>query len=331
MNLTEASIQEQQDQCQPKMQQVQQDRTAAIAYLEISLQRATETASAHSSSEQFFEYINLNLSLALELTATRQPQFLKRAKELTQTVAIALQANAEDANMSAFGQLTARWQYVQAVLALESGNTQDVLPYLESAFQGYLDCSLDIAAVHDIFGYYYLRTNDFGEALFNFERSLKIRMQTNQGAGIGKSYANLGEWYLIIAEIGQAGQLFQNALDLSLTVGDHHLRLQALSGLAKVAIAESRYADAIAMIEDVISQLQEPVYAIDLGYWYCDLSEALLGVGKVEESLILSSSINWKIIVVVNILVIEPILYFVIGKAGFFSLSEIRLNPIALV
>jgi tetratricopeptide (TPR) repeat protein len=283
MNLTKESIQEQQEQLQIK---VQQSRTIAIANLEASLQKATESASVQSSIEQFVEYINLNLSLALELTATRQPPSLKRAKELTQTVAIALQANSENAGMSAFGQLAAHWQYVEAVLALESGNNQGVLSHLESACQGYLDCGLDIASVHDLFGHYYLRTNDFGEALLNFERSLKVRMETHQGAGIGKSYANLGEWYLTVAEIGQAEQLFQNALDLALTVGDHNLRLQALSGLAKVAIAESRYADAIAMIEDAIPQLQEPAYAVDLGYWYCDLTKALLGIGKVEESLI---------------------------------------------
>jgi hypothetical protein len=54
----------------------------------------------------------------------------------------------------------------------------------------------------------------------------------------------------------------------------------------RVAIAESRYGDAISIIEDVIPQLQEPVDTIDLGYLYCDLAEALLGIGKVEEGLI---------------------------------------------
>lgn len=280
MNLTEALIQEQ---YQPRLQQ---DRTKAIANLEASLKRATETASVHSSIEQFFEYVNLNLSLALVLITTRQPRLLNRASELIQTVAIALQANMGDANTSVFEQLTAHWHYVQAVLALETGKNQDVLPQLELALQGYLSCGLDVSAVYDTFGHYYLSINNFDGALFNFERSLKERKQINQSAAIGKSYVNLGEWYLNVAEVGQAGQLFQNALDLALAVEDYNLRLQALRGLVKVAIAESRYGDAIAMIEDVIPQFQEPIDAIDLGYWYCDLSKALLGFDKVEESLI---------------------------------------------
>ena len=283
MNLIESLPQAQQNQ---EQQRVQQDRPTAISYLEKSLQQATDGISINDSGDQLITYLDLNLSLALELIATKQPELLKRAKGLTQKVAIALQENPLAKNLLAFSQLSARLQYVQAVLELESGKLQDVLPHLQSACQGYADSVGDIAVLDDIYGYYYLRSNDFGAALSSFERSLAARLETNQTEVIGKSYANLGEWYLTVAEISQAGQLFQTALDIALTAGDYNLRLQALKGLVRVAIAELRYADAITIINDVIPQLQAPVHTIDLGHWYCDLSEALLGLDKVEESLI---------------------------------------------
>jgi tetratricopeptide (TPR) repeat protein len=62
--------------------------------------------------------------------------------------------------------------------------------------------------------------------------------------------------------------------------------LQALKGLAKVAIAESQWQLAIELIKEVISLLQEPVDTIEIGYLYCDLAEALLGDRQIEKSLI---------------------------------------------
>ena len=87
-------------------------------------------------------------------------------------------------------------------------------------------------------------------------------------------------------DIKQAANLFQSTLDIGLANSDNFLRLQALKGLAKVAIAENQWQSAINLIKEAISLLQEPCDTIEIGYLYCDLAEALLGDQQIENSLI---------------------------------------------
>jgi tetratricopeptide (TPR) repeat protein len=256
----------------------QQDRTLAIAYFEQCLQNTT---TGENVEEDPSTTIRVLLDLAVELIATKQLESLQRAQILVQQAGEALNQNPDHDR-----QQEAYLLYVRAILALELGELNDVLPILERAYEAYSDNREGQSLTDDAIGQYYLRVNDLQSALMSFERSLSIRLEIEDECAIAKSYSHLGQLYLISGDINQAASLFQSTLDIALASSDNFLRLQALKGLVKVAIAESQWQMAIEMIKDGISLLKEPVDSIEIGYLYCDLAEALLGDRQVEESLI---------------------------------------------
>ncbi len=255
----------------------QQDRTLAIAYFEQCLQNTTSKSSESDSSTK----VRILLDLAVELIATKQPESLQRAADLVQRADNTFNQGSENDEQQAY------LFYVKAILALELGKLSDVVTLLQAAYTAYGNQFEGKALTDDAIGQYYLRINDLQSALMSFERALSIRLDsTANDSAIGKSYAYLGQVYLASGDINQATSLFQNTLDISLTTSDNFLRLQALKGLAKVAITESQWQTAIALLKDAIVLLKEPVDSIELGYLYCDLAEALLGDLQIEESLI---------------------------------------------
>lgn len=256
----------------------QQDRTLAIAYFEQCLQNTTtgENLEADPSTT-----IRVLLDLAVELIATKQLESLQRAQVLVQQAGESLSQHPDhDHEQEAY------LLYVRSILALEMGDLSDVLHILQTAHQSYRNSQQGQALIDDAIGQYYLRVNDLQSALMSFERSLSVRLEVEDECAIAKSYIYLGQLYLISGDINQAASLFQSTLDIALANSDNFLRLQALKGLVKVAIAESQWQMAIEMIKDGISLLKEPVDTIEIGYLYCDLAEALLGNRQVEESLI---------------------------------------------
>lgn len=257
-----------------------QDRTAAIAFLEqslhVSLSENTEVATSITT--------RILLDLAGELICTKQPQLLQKAEILIQQAEDRLNQSL-DVNQEEIAYLL----YAKALMTLtlrEFGEIREVLPTLEIAYEAYGNLIEGQTQTDDLFGQYYLQINDFPSALNHFERSLSLRLESENECAIAQSYIHLGQFYLVSGDINQAESLFQNALDIAITNSHQLLQLQAIKGLAKVAIAQAQWQSAISLIKDTISLLQEPIDTIELGYLYCDIAEALLGDRQIEESLI---------------------------------------------
>lgn len=256
----------------------QQDRTSAIAYFEQCLQNIATDA---NSVEYMDTKARVLLDLALELIATQQTDQIQRAKVLVQQSRDILNQSLETSR-----EQTAYLLYVRAILAMELGDLRDVLPTLQAAYEAYGNNKEGQALTDDAIGHYYIKISDYSSAIASFERSLSIRIESNDESAIGKSYAHLGQFYLLSGELNQANSLFQISLDLAIHQSDNFLRLQALKGLVKVIIADFQWQNAITLIKDTITLLKEPVDSVEIGYLYCDLAEALLGNRQTEESLI---------------------------------------------
>jgi tetratricopeptide (TPR) repeat protein len=252
-----------------------QGRTFAIAYFEQCLQSTT------GINEEWGVTVRILLDLALELIGTRQPESLQRGENLIQQAAEKLEQNPSfDDEQKAY------LLYVQARLADELGELTDVFQILQNAYELYQQNPQGQSLIDDAIGEYYLQINDTQLALNHFERSLAMRLESQDECAIAKSYTYLGKLYLVIADIPQAISLYQNALEIALANEDRDLQLQSLKGLAKAAIAEQQWQAAIDLSKDAIALLQEPVDTIEIGYLYCNLSEALLGDRQIEQSLL---------------------------------------------
>ncbi|BBC22700.1 tetratricopeptide repeat protein [Pseudanabaena sp. ABRG5-3] len=255
----------------------QQDRTSAIAYFEQCLHNTTD----ENSEGALGTTVRVLLDLAVELIATKQLAQLQRAKVLVQQAGEVLNQSLESSH-----EQQAYLLYVRAILAMELGELRDVLPLLQNAYDVYGDNLEGQSLTDDAIGHYYIKIGDYQSALMSFERSLSLRLESSDESAIGKSYAYLGKLYVLSGEVNQAASLFQNTLDIAIANSDNFLRLQALKGLVKVALAEAQWQTAIELIKDAIDLLKEPVDSIEIGYLYCDLAEALLGNRQTEDSLI---------------------------------------------
>ncbi len=256
----------------------QQNRTSAIAYFEQCLQNVSDNPDLTTTPKILPRIL---LDLAIELMATKQPDNLKRAAKLIQQT-----GNSLDQDLELDNQHQAYLLYAQAVLAMELGELRDVLNTLQEAYAAYGHNLEGQALIDDAIAHYYLKVGDLQSALMHFERSLSLRLESTNECAIAKSYAYLGQLYLASGDINQANALFQNTLDIALANADNFLRLQALKGLIKVAIAEHQWQMAIATIKDAFCLLKEPIDSMEIGHLYCDLAEALLGDRQMEASLI---------------------------------------------
>lgn len=257
-----------------------QGRTLAIAYFEQSLQNTLDV-NTDAGMADLGMTARILLDLALELIVTRLPESLQRGESLIQQAAATL-----DQNPTADNEQRAYLLYVQANLALELGKLTNVLQILDNVYQLYQDNPEGLALTDDAIGRYYLQVNDPQSALNHFERALSLRLESEDECAIAKSYTYLGKLYLSIEDTSQAVSLYQNALEIALANEDRALQLQSLKGLAKSAIVEQQWQTAIALSKDAITLLQEPVDTIEIGYLYCDLSEALLGDRQINQSLL---------------------------------------------
>ncbi|ELS31013.1 MULTISPECIES: tetratricopeptide repeat protein [Pseudanabaena] len=272
----------------------QQNRTLAIAYFEQCLQNNSLGDNAESDPRTT---ARVYLDLAVELMATKQPDSLQRAKNLVKQAEEALNHHQNtDREQEAY------FLYVQAILALELGELSDVLSLLQAAYEAYGDNLAGQSLTDDAIGLYYQHINDWQSALMSFERSLSVRLEMEDEGLIARSYTNLGQLYFLSGDNSQAASLFQCARDIAIANSDNFLRLQALKGLAKVAIADNewqvtglliqdaiidnQWQSAILFLKEAIALLKEPVDTIEIAYLYCDLAEALLGDRQIEESLI---------------------------------------------
>jgi tetratricopeptide (TPR) repeat protein len=263
-----------------------QNRGEEMAQLESCLQKLI------AESCDYLLIAKLCLNLAEVRIRTRQPEALKQARELIDRSGNYLQQHIQHHQNDLEGGIStsltncwqAKWHYVQAALYLETRNMDDGLSCLQTALQ--MSQEMDTQAlIYGAMGKFYMQTNHFAEARIHFEKALAIGLDLNHEPLMGASYANLGGWYLLMGDSEQAGNLYQNGFDIAIASGDYELRSQCLRGVAQVAIAQSRWQDAITILEDAITQLQEPTDTVDIGYLYCDLTEALLCDRQIEKSL----------------------------------------------
>lgn len=252
-----------------------QGRTFAIAYFEQCLENTI------NDNEEIGTTARILLDLALELIATRQPELLQKAETILLQAWVKLDRDPETND-----EQRAYLYYVRAILAIECGMLTDVLGILQDTYVLYNDNPEGLALTLDAMGQYYLQVNDTQSALRYFEGSLSMRLESTDECAIAQSYTSLGKLYLAIEDINQAESLYQNALEIALANDDRGLQLQALKGLAKATIAEEQWHTAIGLTKDAIALLQEPVDTIEIGYLYCDISEALLGDRQIEQSLL---------------------------------------------
>ncbi|PZU93772.1 MAG: hypothetical protein DCE90_15895 [Pseudanabaena sp.] len=260
-----------------------QDRTSAIADLEQSLQSSESDKNSRSSFPIF-------LDLAVELMATKQQDAIYRAKSLAHQAKELLEQDftSSPAQDSLFDQENLAYLlYVQAILSVSTNEMSTALDQLQGAYNIYTDINHaeGQSLIDDTLGQYHLYHYNSQLALSHFERSLSLRLEREERE-IALSYLHLGCLYLFINDLEQSASLFNSALEMAIANDDEYLRRQALKGLIKIAIARHEWTEVIAMLKDTIGLLSEPTDAIEIGYLYCDLAEALLGNNQVEESLI---------------------------------------------
>jgi len=226
----------------------------------------------------------------MELMATKQQDAIYRAKSLINQAKDTLEQDftASPAQDSPLQQENLAYLlYVQAILSVSIGEMSTALDQLQGAYNIYIGInhSEGQSLIDDTLGQYHLQHFNSQLALSHFERSLSLRLEGEERE-IALSYIHLGCLFLFTNELEQSASLFGNALEIAIANTNEYLRRQALKGLIKIAIARHEWAEAIALLKDVIGLLKEPADAIEIAYLYGDLAESLLGKDQLEESLI---------------------------------------------
>ncbi|MEE3718277.1 hypothetical protein V2H45_16175 [Tumidithrix elongata RA019] len=252
-----------------------QDRASAIHYFEkwlnIADERTDRLALATASME-----------LALELIEISQPEGLLRANSLLQKAEDLLKNYPSNCDRQ-----KAYLHYCQGIWALKQNNLADGISLLQAAYQTYeqINDLEGLALTDDALGKYYATIGDFQTALFHLERSLSLRQELDDEHAKAISFGHLGRIHLQIEELDPVEDLFQTSLEIGLAYEDEVLRIQALSGLAQLAIARSQWQLAIAMIQEALDLTQEPLDTKRVAYLSLDFAEALLGDDRLEDSL----------------------------------------------
>jgi tetratricopeptide (TPR) repeat protein len=257
-------------------------RQSAIACFEQCLEEAV------GNNNKVAQVASLT-ELALEFIETNQILAIKRAEQLlVQATEINAQVKAEN-NISS-PSLTAHLHYAQAVIALEQQDLENCFNFLQSAYSLFESdkspALADLSLVDDALGRYYVATNQFAQALAHFERSLTRRSQIKPSPIylLGISHYQQGQMFLQLYDFVQAQAAFEKSLDMSLEADYTYLRLQSLVGMVQVAIAESDWDVAEALIEESLQLVEMPLDLDKLAILYQCRAEALLGNRQVLEA-----------------------------------------------
>jgi tetratricopeptide (TPR) repeat protein len=253
-----------------------QDRAEAIACFEESIQRA------ESINDQML-ISNALTELAIELIEIGQISALGRAKSLLDRSMDLLQRldlKSGNTGQSLDLQTNHKKDYVvyaQGLLSLQEGNFREAIAQFDRVYPSYVNDPEMLATLDRTLAESYLALGEFKTSISYLERSI---FKTNKGS----NYEQLGRIYLQLDQYQLAKDYFEQSLDIALETDDKYLRVQAFIGLSQVAIAESQWESAIAVINEVLSQLEEPLDLQQVAYLYLYLAEAKMGLGNILEA-----------------------------------------------
>jgi tetratricopeptide (TPR) repeat protein len=248
-----------------------QDRAEAIACFEESIQRA------ESINDQML-ISNALTALAIELIEIGQILALGRAKSLLDRSMYLLKdlaANLDRNDTELSINLKQKKDYViyaQGLLSLQEGNFDLAIAQFDRVYDSFV-CDPEMqSTLNCTLAQSYIALGDFKTSLSYLERISNFNN--------GNKCAQLGQIYLHLDQYSLAKDYFEQSLDIALETDDKYLRVRAFIGLSQVAIAEHHWENAIAVIKEVLSQLEEPVDMQDVAYLYLNLAEAKIGVGE---------------------------------------------------
>jgi tetratricopeptide (TPR) repeat protein len=251
-----------------------QDRAEAIACFEESIQRA------ESINDQIL-ISNALTELAIELIEIGQIPALGRAKSLldrSMDLLQRLEPKLDDQKADPQTQHKKDYiAYAQGLLSLQEGNFREAIAQFDWIYARYADDLEMLANLDRNLAESYLALGEFKTAISYLERSIS---QINKG----NNYEQLGRIYLQLDQYDQAKDYFEQSLDIAIATDDKYLRVQAFIGLSQVAIAESQWENAITVINEVLSELEEPLDLQQIAYLYLYLAVAKMGMGKILEA-----------------------------------------------
>jgi len=260
------------------------DRAESIACFEESIQRA------ESVNDEML-IANALTELAIELIEIGQIPALGRARALLDRSIYLLDKLDVDNSLSVAHHpdhqsshqidiTTPQKNYVvyaQGLLSLKEGNYRAAISQFEQIYKSYVHDQEMLATLDRSLAESYIALGDFKTSLSYLERSIS---QVNKG----NNYEQLGRIYLQLDQYLRAKDYFEQSLDIAIETDDKYLRVQAFNGLSQVAIAEEQWENAIMVIKEVLSQLEEPLDLQQVAYLYLNLAEAKIGIGKIVEA-----------------------------------------------
>jgi len=254
-----------------------QDRGEAIACFEELIQRAESTNDRLLISDAL-------TALAIELIEIGQILALGRAKSLLDRSMYLLKdledsgadLDIEDGDKSDQSlQLKYKKDYItyaQGLLSLQEGNFNQAIAQFDRVYDSFSHNPDMQSTLNCTLAQSYIALGDFKTALAYLERPSDFNK--------GNKCAQLGQIYLHLDRYALAQDYFEQSLDIALETDDKYLRVRAFIGLSQVAIAEQQWDNAIVVIHEVLSQLEEPLDVQDAAYLYLNLAEAKIGRGE---------------------------------------------------
>jgi tetratricopeptide (TPR) repeat protein len=249
-----------------------QDKNAAIACFEQCFNRA------EAENDRILAAM-AGTELALELIETGHMPSVHKAKDILLKVELSLK-DCADCN-----QELAYLLYCQGCLDLQQGCYVDALLHLQSAYQTYGEADpIGLSLVDDALGSYYAAVSDPRTASMHLRRSLSRRQEPGCESDKAISLALLGKVNLQLENYEQAENFLEQSLDLALQCDHTYTRLNAMTGLGQLAIAQSEWEIAAIMFQEALQIVQEPIDLSKAAYLYVNLAEALLGGEKIDSA-----------------------------------------------
>jgi len=254
-----------------------QDRAETIACFEESIQRAESINDKMLISDALTELAVELIKIGQIPALGRAKSLLDRAMSLLQELEQGLELNIDNPNQLQTKQKRDYIGYAQGLLSLQEGNFREAIAKLEVIPKSYTGNPEMLATIDRTIAECYLALGEFKTSISYLEKSISHSSKDN-------SYEQLGRIYLQLDQYKAAKEYFERSLDIALETEDKYLRVKAFMGLSQVAIAEAQWENAITLINEVLSQLEEPLDLNKFAYLYLYLAQAEMGLDKISEA-----------------------------------------------
>jgi ATP/maltotriose-dependent transcriptional regulator MalT len=98
--------------------------------------------------------------------------------------------------------------------------------------------------------------NDRDRALELGQEALRIALQTSQPRSQAYAHLTLGHAYFGLGRLDEAATAYQQSATIRLEIGQPHLAVESVAGLARVALARGDTSAALARVEAILTSLQ---------------------------------------------------------------------------